>query len=407
MLDRPGGIPVFVRHLHAGLKKNGHTVRVITQRPSSFKGAAPEDYILLGITRTFKASGFGTEGSWGMPTDGEAIAKVLEAEDFDVINFHEPWLPMLAYQMLKHSRAAHVGTFHSNLMDTAAGKAWTSKVFTPYGRPLLRKMDVFTATSPVAAGMLIKRADMNSAHERWMIENLKYIPLGVDLSFYKPLKKRIPLNGAGTKTIVYIGRQEKRKGVDLLLEAYNLLEKQNPNVHLVMGGAGLMTKKLKQYAEYEGLKNVQFTGYLTEEEKLRLLQHADVTCYPSPFGEGFGIVLLEAMAVGAPIVAGNNIGYEQVMKGHGRLGLVDPTSVKDFANRLAVFLEDEPVRKLMSSWALSEVKQYDFTKIVAQYEKVYREAIELKRNGSKAKVIAKDNEKSRKTLRRLFVRRHA
>jgi phosphatidyl-myo-inositol alpha-mannosyltransferase len=407
MLDRPGGIPVFVRYLHDGLKKRGHTVKVITQRPSSFKGDPPEDYILLGITRTFKTSGFGTEGNWGMPADSEEIAEVLTKEKFDVINFHEPWLPMLAWQMLKHSKAAHVGTFHSNLLDTTAGKAWTSKIFTPYGRPLLRKMDVFTATSPVAAGMLIKRADMDSAHERWMVESMRYIPLGVDLSVYKPVKKRMPLSGAGTKTIVYIGRQEKRKGVDLLLEAFSLLEKNKPNVHLIMGGSGVMTNKLKQYVEEEELKNVKFTGFLSEEEKIRLLQNADVACFPSPFGEGFGIVLLESMAVGVPVVAGNNIGYAQVMKGSGRLGLVDPSAAKDFANRLEVFLEDAEVRKLMSSWALREIKQYNYPKVVTQYEKVYQDAIELKQNGHKAKVIAKDNEKSRKPFRRIFVRRHA
>lgn len=405
MLDRPGGIPVFVRHLHEGLKKNGHTVKIITQRPSSFKGKPPEDYILLGITRTFKSNGFGTEGNWGMPANGDEIAQTLNLQNFDVINFHEPWLPMLAWQMLKHSKAAHVATFHSNLMDTAAGKAWTSKVFTPYGRPLLRKMDIFTATSPVAAGMLIKRADMDSAHERWMIENMRYIPLGVELGVYKPAKKRVPLNGAGTKTIVYIGRQEKRKGVDYLVKAFQLLQADMPNAHLIMGGAGLMTKKLKQYVELEGVKNVKFTGYLSEEEKIRLLQNADVACFPSPFGEGFGIVLLEAMAAGAPVIAGNNIGYAQVMRGHGRLGLVDPKALKDFANRLRVFLEDPDVHKLMSSWALNEIKQYDYPKIIAQYEKAYLDAIELKRNGHKAKVIAQDNEKS--SFRRIFVRRHA
>ena len=91
MLNRPGGVPQVVMHLHAGLKKKGHNVKVITQRPSGYKGAAPEDYILFGITRTFKG-GLGTEGNWGMPSDGEEIARVLKKERFDVINFHEPWV---------------------------------------------------------------------------------------------------------------------------------------------------------------------------------------------------------------------------------------------------------------------------------------------------------------------------
>ena len=98
MLDRPGGVPQVVIHLHEGLKKKGHTVKVVTQRPSGYKGKVPEDYRLFGITRAFKVSGFGTEGNWGMPADSDEIANYLEQEKFDVINFHEPWLPMLAWQ---------------------------------------------------------------------------------------------------------------------------------------------------------------------------------------------------------------------------------------------------------------------------------------------------------------------
>ncbi|HXY18311.1 MAG TPA: glycosyltransferase family 4 protein [Candidatus Nitrosopolaris sp.] len=409
MLDRPGGVPQVVMHLHEGLKKKGHVVKVITQRPSSFEGQAPEDYILFGITRTFKISGFGTEGNWGMPADGEEIAKILEQEQFDVINFHEPWLPMLAWQMLKHSKAAHVGTFHANLVDTAAGKSWTSSIFTPYGRPLLKKMHLFTATSPAASGMLISRANMKSPHEKSLIENLKYIPCGVELSVYKPVKKRLPLNGPNTKTIVYVGRLEKRKGVDWLLPAFAELQKEMPNVHLIIAGSGIRANRLREYVNMENIKNVAFPGYVTDEEKRRLLCNADLACFPSSYGEGFGIVLLEAMAVGTPLVAGSNLGYKNVMTGHGRIGLVDPEATADFANRLAVMLSDNDLRKLMVSWELADVKKYDYPKIVAQYEAAFKEAIILKNKSARSKSSAGNNngKKRRKIIRRLFVRRHA
>lgn len=406
MLDRPGGVPQVVMHLYEGLKKKGHSVKVITQRPSGFNGAVPEDYILFGVTRTIKVSGFGTEGSWGMPADGEEIAQILNKERFDVINFHEPWLPMLAWQMLKHSNAAHVGTFHANLVDTAAGKSWTSGIFTPYGRPLLRQMDLFTATGPAAAGMLISRANMRSHLEKELIQNIKYIPCGVELSVYKPVKKRQPLNGPNTKTIVYVGRLEKRKGVDWLLQAFAELVNEMPDVHLVVAGSGINVNGLKQFVEDEDVKNVTFPGYVSDEEKYRLLSNADLACFPSTFGEGFGIVLLEAMAVGTPLVAGNNLGYVNVMTGRGRIGLVDPQSTKDFANRLAAFLTDGQLRKAFIGWELDEVKKYDYPKIVDQYEAAYKEAIAKWRakrhlNGGNAR-----NEKGFwKTKRRLLLRR--
>jgi glycosyltransferase involved in cell wall biosynthesis len=91
------------------------------------------------------------------------------------------------------------------------------------------------------------------------------------------------------------------------------------------------------------------------------------------------------------------------MTGHGRVGLIDPEATKDFANRLAILLSDPEQRKLMTSWALNEVKKYDYPKIVNQYEAAYREAIRLKtaeKNGTK-------NEKKRKIIHRIFIRRHA
>lgn len=407
MLDRPGGVPQVVMHLHDGLKKNGHEVKIITQRPSSFKGEPPEDYVLFGITRTFKG-GLGTEGNWGMPSDGEEIARFFKKERFDVVNFHEPWVPWLAWQIVRNSKAAYVATFHANLIDTVAGKAWTSRIFTPIGRPFLEKMHLFTATSPASAGMLISLVNMKLAHDRHMIETLKYIPCGVELSVYKPVKKRLSLSGPNTKTILYIGRIEKRKGVDWLIAAFRELVKQMPRAHLIIAGSGLRAKKLKQLVESENIPNISFPGYVTDNEKLRLLSNADLACFPSTYGEGFGIVLLEAMAVGTPLLAGNNLGYINVMRGHGRIGLVEPQATKDFANRMAVFLSDEQQRKLMTSWALSEVKKYDYPKIINQYEAAYAEALAKWRAQWHLKEDNGKNDKGFwKTGRRLFVRRRA
>jgi phosphatidylinositol alpha-mannosyltransferase len=405
MLDRPGGVPQVVIHLHDGLKRKGHTVKVITQRPSGFHGEVPDDYKLFGITRTFKVSGFGTEGNWGMPADSDEIARYLEEEKFDVINFHEPWLPMLAWQMLKHSKAAHVGTFHANLVDTTAGKSWTSSIFTPYGRPLLRQMDLFTATSPAASGMLISRANLKSSHERQLIENLKYIPCGVELGTYKPVKKRLPLSGAGTKTIVYVGRLEKRKGVDWLLQAFEQLVKDMPDAHLIIAGSGIRADRLKDFVDTQEIPNVSFVGYVTDEEKRRLLSNADLACFPATYGEGFGIVLLEAMAVGTPLIAGNNLGYAHVMNGHGRIGLVDPESTKDFTNRLALMLTDEELRRSMIAWGLREVRKYNYPRVVSQYETAYREALDLKNAGKSGR--HKKDEKKPRAIRRLGFRRQS
>ncbi|HET7827261.1 MAG TPA: glycosyltransferase, partial [Candidatus Saccharimonadales bacterium] len=177
----------------------------------------------------------------------------------------------------------------------------------------------------------------------------------------------------------------------------------------IIAGQGVQAKKLKQEVESDGIPNITFSGYVSDAEKLRLLQNADLACFPAIQGEGFGITLLEAMACGTPLLAGNNLGYINVMKGHGRVGLIDPSATKDFANRLEVFLTDSALRKLMTDWALSEVKQYDYPKIADQYEAAYQAAIEIRRTyGHRPKEsLEKNGKKKRKAFRRFSLRRHA
>ncbi|KKU19810.1 MAG: Glycosyl transferase, group 1 family protein [Candidatus Saccharibacteria bacterium GW2011_GWA2_46_10] len=371
MFERAGGVQQVVQHLHDGLTKKGHTVKIITQRPSGFKGSVPDDYILLGITRDFKG-GFGVAGNWGMPVNGEEIEQALDREKFDVINFHEPWVPILAWSMLPYSAAAHVGTFHANLIDNIAAKSWP-RIFTPYARGIGAKMHLLTAVSPAPASLLISKAS-----KKWeddLIRNIRYIPNGVDLKLYKPFKKRQPLSGPNTKTVVYVGRLDRRKGIHWLLRAFAQLQADMPNLHLIVAGEGSYRTRLLEIVKTEKIHNAQFVGYVTDEEKRRLLGNADVVCAPALYGESFGIVLLEAMAMGAPLLAGNNLGYINIMTGHGRIGLIDPKATVDFANRLNVFLTDEGLRKFLRQWNLTEVKKYDYPKIVDQYEAAYGEAL--------------------------------
>ena len=109
------------------------------------------------------------------------------------------------------------------------------------------------------------------------------------------------------------------------------------------------------------------------------MQQADVYCSPAIYGESFGIVLLEAMAAGAVIVAGNNPGYSGVLTGKGKLSLVNPKNIEDFAQRLELLLFDEDMRDLMHEWSREYVKQFDFPKIVDQYERMYKKAIAIKK----------------------------
>lgn len=405
MFQRPGGVPQLVIHLAEGLRKRGHIVKIITPRPTTYKGEVPDDYILLGTTRTF-SGGFGTAGNWGSTFNIVEVQKTLESEKFDVINFHEPWIPMIGWQILNYSQAAHVGTFHANLADNTAGKFWIH-TFYPVGRPIVEKLDILTAPSLVPTVMLkIKAANGNDLH-RFLMDNFRIIPNGVDLKKYAPPKSRQPLSGKGTKTIVYVGRLEKRKGVEFLLEAFDQLVREMPNVHLIVAGKGGKLKELRKIVETNNTPNVTFPGFVTDDEKIRLFGNADLVCAPAMYGESFGIILIEAMAMGAPVIAGANLGFKSVMTGRGRIGLVDAESVDDFANRMAVFLSVPEIQRMMRGWGISESRQYEYDHVIKQYEDTFKEAIKIS-NRKKVDKAKKKHDRSLKKLgRRFFIRRHA
>lgn len=400
MFEQSGGVHQLVTHLADGLRKKGHKVTIITSRPVRYYEPAPEGYLLLGKSRRMN-TGFGTVGDVTFEIDNQEVKAAIEKEDFDVINFHEPWVPILARQILPYSKAAHVATMHANLTENLAAKSFVT-VFTPYGRDIIEKMHILTAPSEAAASALISKEPQNP-----LVKNIRYVPNGIDLKLYKPLKKRIALNGPGTKTIVFIGRLEKRKGAEWLVKAFSELVKEMPNAHLMIAGKGSRLSKLHELVDDFKIPNVSFPGYIDDERKRHIMSNADLFCSPATFGESFGIVLLEAMGMGIPLVAGNNMGYKTILTNEGRLGLVDPEATSDFANRLFIFLSDEKIRRLYRDWELREVKKFNYPKVVDQYEAVYKDAINAMTDARSAKAAEDENgRKTRKTLRRFFVRRH-
>jgi phosphatidylinositol alpha-mannosyltransferase len=377
MFERAGGVGEVVVHLHQGLVKRGHKVKIITPRPFSFEGTVPEDYILLGTSTKFNA-GLATDGTWTFNAGSDEIQEVLDAENFDIINFHEPWAPILARQILQLSDAVHVGTFHANLIDSVAAKSLVN-LFLPYGRGIGEKLDLVTAVSPAPAQVLI---DKDPAHR--LVKTIQYIPNGIDIKTYRT-RPSMALKHPKMKTILYIGRLEGRKGVKYLLRAFHELSQRNDKVQLMIAGSGPDESKLRDYVSEQEIPRVTFLGYISDKDKIHHLHRADAFCSPATRGESFGIVLLEAMAAGCPVVAGDNIGYQSVMQGTGAISLVNPKDTVDFARRLEIILFNEDLRKLWLKWAAESIRQYDYKHVVEQYEGAYKKAIKLHEKRPKAK----------------------
>lgn len=362
-ITKGGGVQEIVKALQSGLAARGHDVVIITPRPRDVTKKI-KNTILLGNGTDFR-SPMHTTSQVSVSVDGKEIEEMLEREKFDVLHFHEPWIPVLSRQILSRSTSVNVATFHAKLPETMMSRSF-AKVVTPYTKSVLKYIDSFTAVSEAALEYLRTMSDTP----------VSIVPNGIDLQHY-----HVPRNKTTKKekTILYIGRLEKRKGVAYLLKAFACFANDNPHIKLVIAGDGVDRQKLELLADELKIKNVKFLGYITEQKKKQLLRDSDLFCSPAVYGESFGIVLLEAMASGLITVAGNNPGYASVLDGLGSLSLVNPKDTTEFAKRMELLINEPQLQKLWLNWAKETVPQYDYKIVVEQYESVYLSAYESRK----------------------------
>jgi len=354
-----GGVQECVLALRDGLVAKGHKAYIITPQPRNYTGPKHPGIIMVGGAAKWKS--YGTTTQVSASVDLDSLSEMLDREKFDVLHFHEPWAPMLSRQILTRSDAINIGTFHAALPDKIMSRT-IEKVITPYTKSILKYLDVLTAVSPAAAKYAGSLTD----------RKINIVANGIDLTRFtythvddKPHSK---------KTIFYVGRLEKRKGLKYLLLAFAELQKGRPEFQLIIGGDGPDREKLEDLVADKEIPNVSFPGYLSEKEKIELFATADLFCSPAIYGESFGIVLLEAMASGCVLIAGNNPGYESVLDGRGQLSIVNPKDITEFARRLELLATDHDLRKTWRNWALERVKENDYSRIIDQYESLYKAA---------------------------------
>jgi len=367
---RGGGVQEIVGSLRQHLVNDGHVAKIITSQPRDVSNIDTSSMIFLGRAIDVRWPTH-TTASFSPSISFEAVEQMVEAEKFDILHFHEPWVPALSRQILSHSQSVNIGTFHAKVPETIVSRT-LQRVVTPYLRLVLKDLHEITAVSESAAEYVSSLTD----------RPIQLIPNGIDLDRYKSS----PNQKVGSpKTIVFIGRLEQRKGLKYLLEAYQILSEKEIDLALIIAGDGPDREKLELLAHDMNLPNVTFLGYVNDETKYELLSRADLFCSPAIYGESFGIVLLEAMASGVVTVAGDNPGYAGLMQDLGALSLANPKDSSEFARRMKLLLDEDKLRLLWQKWAQSYVKQFSYDKIVKQYEQLYREA--LKKHASTKIVV--------------------
>ena len=361
-MARGGGVQEIVRAMRNELSRKGHTVKILAPQPREGNNYDTDGILFIG-GGTDVRSPLHTTAHISVSADGEAIEQILESENFDILHFHEPWVPVLSRQILSRSTSVNIATFHAKVPETLMSRT-VVRVVTPYTKSVLKYLHELTAVSESAAQYVKSLTDAP----------ISIIPNGIDLTRYR--KPAVSTEGARSpKTILYIGRLERRKGIKYLLKAFALLAREYPDTELLLAGDGPDREKLELMVEDLEIPNVRFLGFVDEETKRNLLQSADLFCSPAVYGESFGIVLLEAMASGLVTVAGDNSGYTALMKDLGALSLVDPHDTPEFARRLSLLLNEPKLRNLWRQWATGYVRQFGYPKVVGQYEALYAAAL--------------------------------
>ncbi len=351
--EHEGGVARHVREL-AGFLKNKIDVSIITNKPEK----------LIGNTKILEISG-ARDPVFKINISPNVVKEIREyVADFDVVHAHHAFsrLSLLSISLADKYNIPSVLTTHTSSFFQDYEYFWQfiSYIYPRY-RLTISKVNKIIAVSEVAKKFISYFTEKNAI----------VIPNGVSTKKFKPRE----IERDGEPVILYVGRLVPKKGIDVAIISMKKVIEKYPNAKLVIAGRGKMMPILKSMVAILGIeKNVEFLGYVNDNFLPYLYNSADVFVLPSIMAESFGIVLLEAMSSGLPIVATKVGGIVEVLE-NGKYGiLVEPGNAKEMADGIIKILEDEQLSNNLSIKGRKIVMQkYSWEKISNKIIKVYNE----------------------------------
>lgn len=349
--DVPGGVQSHVLQLAEVLRDRGHDVSVLA--PSSPHVCLPDYVVSAGKAIPIPYNGSVARLQFSPAVHGR-VRRWLADGDFDVLHLHEPNAPSLSMWALRIAEGPIVATFH-----TSTTKSLTLSVFQGVLRPWHEKIVGRIAVSDVA--------------RRWQMEALGSdaveIPNGVDVASLAsaPRLDGYPRPG---KTVLFLGRyDEPRKGMAVLIEALPRVLERFGDLQVLVVGYGDEDELRAQAGDLAD--HMRFLGQVDDAGKASAMRSADVYCAPNVGGESFGIVLVEAMAAGTPVVASDLHAFRRVLR-DGEAGLLVPVGdAGGLAEGLIEMLENDSLRERYVAAAGEAVARYDWSVVASQIMRVY------------------------------------
>ena len=351
----PGGVTAHVSQLARELGRSGHEVQVLAPHTPSRECQDADLLVPFGRSVPLPSGGSIARVSlswWLYPK----VRELLKREQFDIVHLHEPMAPILPLCVLEFSNSVNIGTFHASY-----ARQHLYRFTSPITKRWQARLHGNIAVSPAA------RRYVNNTFPG----DYEIIPNGIDFDHFSTKAAPYPKYQDGKLNILFVGRLEKRKGLRYLLEAYSKLKWENPNIRLIVVGPGNPDKESYRILSSHNLQDVEFVGRVSYDDLPRYYASADIFCSPATGAESFGIVLLEAMAAGKPVVASDIEGFRGVMT-DGEQGLLVPKKDSDsLAGALGTLALSPELRTKLGAQGNRTAESYRWEVVAGRVENYY------------------------------------
>ncbi len=369
-MERRGGVQNHVRDMARWLSDEGHDVTIVAPGPgpggSGGDGRAEDAgrdpaVVPLGRHISIGLSGTRFEITWVGGRELGAAARRLDVASIDLVHLHTPFVPLLPLRLWRAFRRPTVATFHATLPPHDRVLA---AVLSPVARAMRDRAEAAIAVSTSAAALL------EPARPDRLVDLL---PPAIDLSAWREAGRRAVPRRQGPRRLLFLGRFEERKGLGVLVEAWPEIVRRggsSPPELIIAGGGELAPLATALASRDPGRVTIVPTP--DDATARRLVADADLMVAPAPWGESFGLVLIEAMAAGTPVVAAANLGYAGVLTGPGETALVPPNDAGALARTVGDLLADADGLARLRAWGCDHVKQFDVAAVGPRLLDVYR-----------------------------------
>lgn len=351
--SRPGGVKSHIVSLSKYLTIIGHQVKIIA--PNINASSVRENNVyFFGRNRSVHLGGTKIDVNIALGKEKRTLKAFLKDEQFDIVHYHTIWNPFLLFQVRKYSnysQTRQIATFHDTPKNRLIGK-WIMPLAARWIFPFL---DEIISVSETQAQFI----------SRFSKQNIHIIPNGIDLDEVTKFDRMKNQRNDHYFQIMFLGRLEPRKGAMHALKAFHQLKPRYPELKLIIAGDGDGRTEIEQYVkDYDLVDSIELKGFVDDKTKYKLLKASDLYIAPALYGESFGIVLLESMAMGTPMAGYANEGYKNVLTPQQMEGFAPPGDVDGLIKCIEKMIPSAK-RRTLSIHGRKEVQKFNWGDIAA------------------------------------------